>query len=358
MKAVVLVGGEGTRLRPLTWDTPKQMLPIAGQPMLERVLAQLRTHGIDEVVLSLGYRPDAFVRAYPEGVACGVEMSYAVEPTPLDTAGAVRFAARAAGVEETFLVVNGDVLSDADLSALVAFHRSSGAEGTISLHRVENPSAFGVVPTDSEGRVQAFIEKPAPGTEPTDLVNAGAYVLEPSVLERIASGGRVSIERETFPQMVAEQTLFALADGSYWLDAGTPATYLAAHRDLIEGRRGSPPATAAREVGRSVWVVGSPRLEGTVRGASLVLEGTVVHDGAVVAASSLGIGCVIEPGAVVEGSVLLDGVVVGARARVVGSIVGKGARVGAGCDVRPLSVIGPGVDVAPGEVVDGARVPA
>ena len=196
---MVLVGGEGTRLRPLTLTTPKQMLPVGGRPMIERVLGHLARHGIDEVVLSLGYRPDAFLDAYPDGRCAGVELIYAVEATPLDTAGAIRFAARFAGIDETFVVVNGDVLTGARRDGLVAFHRERGAEATMALTPVEDPSAFGVVPTDEEGRVMAFIEKPPPGEAPTNLINAGTYVLEPSVLARIPEGRRVSIERETFP---------------------------------------------------------------------------------------------------------------------------------------------------------------
>ena len=234
MKAVVLVGGEGTRLRPLTLSSPKQMLPIVGVPMIERVLGQLAAHGVDEAVLSLGYLPDAFLEAYPDGRAAGISLTYAVEPEPLDTAGAVRFAAAFAGIEETFVVVNGDVLTDLDLTGLIAFHRRRGAEGTIALHPVADPSAFGVVPTDSEGRVLAFVEKPPRDEAPTNEINAGTYVLEPSVLDRIPEGGRVSIERETFPAMVRDGRLFARSDDRYWLDTGTPSAYLEANFDYLE----------------------------------------------------------------------------------------------------------------------------
>lgn len=193
MKAVVLVGGEGTRLRPLTLSTPKQMLPIVGMPMIERVLAHLASHGVDEAVLSLGYLPDAFKEAYPQGRASGVKLTYAVESEPLDTAGAVRFAATYAGLNETFVVVNGDVLTDLDLTSLVAFHRERGAEGTIALHPVADPSAFGVVPTDSDGRVTAFVEKPPRrGTHERDQcgylcvrsVGTGSNSLERSCVDR------------------------------------------------------------------------------------------------------------------------------------------------------------------------------
>ncbi|HEY1466034.1 MAG TPA: nucleotidyltransferase family protein, partial [Acidimicrobiales bacterium] len=207
MRAVVLVGGEGTRLRPLTLTTPKQMLPVMEQPMIERVLDQLARHGIDEAVLSLGYRPDAFINAYPEGSVGGVRLAYAVEPEALDTAGAIRFAADHAGIDETFVVVNGDVLTDLDITELVDFHHRHHAEATISLTPVDDPSSYGVVPTDSQGKVEAFIEKPPRDEVPTNLINAGTYVLEPEVLARIPKGRRVSIERETFPTLVEAGTL-------------------------------------------------------------------------------------------------------------------------------------------------------
>ena len=358
MQAVVLVGGEGTRLRPLTLSTPKQMLPIVEQPMIERVLGQLARHGVDEAVLSLGYLPDAFMHAYPGGTAAGVRLSYAVEPEPLDTAGAVRFAARHAGVRSTFVVVNGDVLTDMDLGALVDFHRRQSAEGTIALHPVEDPSRFGVVPTDADGRVTAFVEKPPRGEEPTNLINAGTYVLEPTVLDRIDGTRRVSIEREVFPAMAREGVLFARADTAYWLDTGTPEAYLAAHWDLLEGRRPGPPVAGARDVARHVWVLGAPMVEGEVRPPALVGDGARIAPGAAVERAVVGAGCLVEEGALVTGSVLLPGVHVGRGARVEGSVVGPGAVLGEGCDVGPVSVLGAGAKVAPGTRLQGARIPA
>jgi mannose-1-phosphate guanylyltransferase len=358
MQAVVLVGGEGTRLRPLTLSIPKQMLPIVEQPMIERVLGQLARHGVDDAVLSLGYLPDAFMRAYPAGVAAGVRLSYAVEPEPLDTAGAVRFAARQAGVDSTFLVVNGDVLTDMDLSALIAFHRRHGAEGTVALHPVEDPSRYGVVPTDADGRVTSFVEKPPRGEEPTNLINAGAYVLEPAVLDRIDGTRRVSIEREVFPTMAREGVLFALADSSYWLDTGTPEAYLAAHWDLLEGRRQEAPLAGATEVAPRLWVLDSPVLLGEVRPPALVSGNARIERGATVERAVVGAGCRVGQGAQVTASVLLPGAAVGPRARVDGSVIGPGAVVGEECDVRSVSVIGGGARVAPGTRLDGARVPA
>jgi mannose-1-phosphate guanylyltransferase len=361
VRAVVLVGGEGTRLRPLTLTTPKQMLPIVEQPMIERVLGHLAAHGIDDAVLSLGYRPDAFINAYPGGVIAGVRTTYAVEAAPLDTAGAIRFAAAQAGIDEQFVVANGDVLTDCDISALVEFHRARRAEATIYLTPVEDPSVFGVVPTDESGRVEAFIEKPPRDEAPTNLINAGIYVVEPSVLGRIAPEGRVSIERETFPAMVADRTLFAFPLDGYWIDAGTPDAYLRAHRDLLAGRRPGSPAPEAEldaSIGPGVWRIGVPtETEGSIE-RSLLGSGTSIGPGAVVEDSVIGAGAVVEEGASVVGSVLLPGARIASKATVEGSIIGPDAIVGQRCTVHPLSVVGAGAVTASGTVVDGERVPA
>jgi NDP-sugar pyrophosphorylase family protein len=353
------VGGEGTRLRPLTLTTPKQMLPVVEQPMIERVLAHLFAHGIDDAVLSLGYKPDAFINAYPSGTVSGVHVSYAVEPTPLDTAGAIRFAAGHGGMDETFVVLNGDVLTDTDIGAVVGFHRTRGAEATIALTPVDDPSAFGVVPTDAEGRVTAFIEKPPRDEAPTNLINAGIYVLEPSVLDRIAPDVRVSIERETFPALVEAGSLFALGSDAYWLDTGTPDAYLRAHRDLLSGRRSAPPAPGAEldpTLGPDVWRIGAVDVTSTAVFRSLFGTGAVVAAGAVVEDSVIGRDAVVEDGATVTGSVLLPGARVASKATVEGSIVGPGAIVGQRCVIHALSVIGAEVITASGTVIDGLRV--
>jgi mannose-1-phosphate guanylyltransferase len=333
------------------------MLPIVGVPMLERVLTHLARHGIDEAILSLGYLPDAFKEAYPDGHAAGIRLVYAVEPEPLDTAGAVRFAAAYGGVDETFVVVNGDVLTDLDLGSLIEFHRHTGAEGTIALHPVADPSAFGVVPTDADGRVTAFVEKPPRDQAPTNEINAGTYVLEASVLDRISSTGRVSIERETFPAMVRSGTLFARADDGYWLDTGTPAAFLQANRDLISGVRTAPLDSDLHDRGDGVYLVGTSAIAGSVTGPSVIFGECRIAEGARVERSIVGTGSVIEPGATVLDSVLMNGSHVAADATVAGSILGPHATVGERADVRPVSVLGTGAVVTSGTVVDGERVP-
>ncbi len=356
MKAVVLVGGEGTRLRPLTLSAPKQMLPIVGVPMIERVLGHLASHGIDEAVLSLGYLPDAFMEAYPDGRVAGMGLAYAVEPEPLDTAGAVRYAATFAGIDETFVVVNGDVLTDLDLTSLVDFHRARGAEGTIALHPVADPSAFGVVPTDDEGRVTAFVEKPPRDEAPTNEINAGTYVLEPSVLGRIPEGGRVSIERETFPAMVRDRRLFARSDDRYWLDTGTPAAFLEANFDYLNNKRGPIVVPLVVDRGDGVLLEGASDVEGEVTGPSVLLSGCVIESGARVERSILGPGTVVSSGAVVTDSVLMSGCHVAADAKVAGSVMGPRSIVGQRADVRAVSVLGADAVVSSGTLVDGERV--
>jgi mannose-1-phosphate guanylyltransferase len=331
MLAVVLVGGFGTRLRPLTLTTPKPMLPVGHVPMLERVLGNLARGGVTEAVLSLGFQPDAFTSAFPDGTCAGVALHYAVEPEPLDTAGAIRFAAAAAGAHERFVVVNGDVLTDLDVSVLVDFHVARGAEATIHLTPVEDPSAFGVVPTDDQGRVLAFIEKPKREEAPTNLINGGTYVFEASMLERIPTGRRVSVERETFPQVVAEQRLFALATDDYWLDTGRPDQYVQANLDVLDGVRSHDRCDALG-------------------------VGVAVHTAGVVERSVVGQGGVVASGAKVVGSVLLPGVVLGEGAHVEASAIGRDAVIGAGARLVGC-VVGDGVSVPPGVVLEGARVP-
>ena len=357
MRAVVLVGGEGTRLRPLTLASPKQMIPVAGVPMLDRVLDQLAVHGIDDIVLSLGYRPDVFVAAYPAGTHDGRRIFHAVEPEPRDTAGAIRFAADAAGLEETFLVVNGDVLTDLDVTELVEFHRRRGARATIALTPVEDPSAFGVVPTDAEGRVEAFIEKPARDEAPTNLINAGTYVVEPDVLTLIAPEGRVSVEKETFPLLVRDGSLFALESKEYWLDTGTPALYLQAVLDIIAGRRRfRQPLPGVTESG-GIWTGEGVVIEGEVSGPALLESGARVGAGAAVANSHLGANVVVGPGARVSNSVVLEGAQIGDGAVVEGSIVGPGAKVEDKASVLPVSVIGHHATVAAGTTLTDGRHP-
>ncbi len=342
MKAILLLGGFGTRLRPLTNDTPKQMLPVCGRPMIEWVCEHLHRHGIDEIVLSLGYRAEAFTAAYPHGRIGQLAYQVAVEPDPRGTAGAVRFAAETSGITGTFLVLNGDVLTDLDVGALVRLHASSGAEAAIALQPVADPSPYGLVVADPSGRVLSFSEKPEPGSAPEALprggerptISAGTYVLTSAVLDRIAPDRPVSIEREIFPQIVADGALAALVDDTYWLDTGTPQQYLAANLDILAGRRAGARVTD---------------------GIAAASDG--VHADAQIRTSVIGRGCEIGAGAVVQRSVVGDGCRLAAGAIVIDSVLGAGAVVGAGATLCDYSVVGSAEQVAPGAVLRAQRQP-
>jgi len=327
VRAVVLVGGFGTRLRPLTSDLPKQMLPILDRPMIEHVVGHLAAHGVEEVVLSLGFLPDAFRDAYPDGRCAGIPLHYAVEPEPLDTAGAIRFAAEDAGIDEAFLVLNGDVLTDLAVDELIVFHRASGAEATVSLTPVDDPSRYGVVPTDADGRVTGFVEKPPAGAAPCNWINAGTYVFEPSVIDRIEPGRRVSVEREVFPAMADEGVLYGLRSEAYWVDTGTPETYLGVQLDLLDGVRG--PARSG------------------------VDDAAEIHPGATVRRSVIGPGAVVAEGSRVCDSVVMAGSRIGEGAVVDGSLVGTDATIGPDARVLGLSVVGHGAEVVAGEHLTG-----
>jgi mannose-1-phosphate guanylyltransferase len=330
MRAVVLVGGFGTRLRPLTEAIPKPMLPVGHRPMLARLVDRLAAGGVREVVLALGFRPEPFVEAFPDGRIGEVRITYAVEPEPLDTGGAIRFAADVAGIDDTFVVANGDVMTDLDLARLLAVHRDRAAEATIHLIGVEEPSAFGVVDLGSDHAVRAFVEKPTAGTEPSNLVNAGTYVFEPSVLDRIPPGRPVSVERDTFPRLVADGTLYAMATDDYWIDAGRPELYLAANLDLLGDTRRFD------------------RCDAVASTASVATGASIRH-------SIVGDGVTVGPGAVVVDSVLLPHARVGRGARVERSLVMGSVETDA---TAVDSMVGVDGTVEAGTVLRGASLPA
>jgi NDP-sugar pyrophosphorylase family protein len=362
VKAVVLVGGAGTRLRPLTLTTPKPLLPIANQAHIERQIAWLESHGVAEVVLSLGYLPDAFNAHFGRDGAGhdmfdNVTVEYAVEDEPLGTAGAIRFAAERIG--ERFIVCNGDVLTGLDLGAMVRFHDERGAEATISLARVDDPSAFGVVPTTPDGGVIAFVEKPPPGKAPSNWINAGTYVLEPSFLDRIPPRLNVSVERETFPRLLAQPgRLFGYQSDAYWLDIGTPEKYLEAHADVLDGRVGLPPAPGAIETQPGVWVQGEATIDptATIEAPVLVGDGARIEADAHVHASVLGPGVIVDAAAEVVDAVLHEHAHVSKRASVRHSVVGRDATLDPEVALGDDTIVAAGVTVASGTRISGGRV--
>ena len=328
MKAVVLVGGEGTRLRPLTETVPKPLIPFLNRPFLHHVLDHLAAHGVREAILSSPYLEEGF-RGFLESRKGDPAVTWITEAEPLGTSGAV--AGALDHLDDTFLVLNGDILTDLDLSALIDFHRRSKAIGTIALTRVADARPFGLVDTETDGRVVAFREKPVelvPGT-----VNAGTYVLEPRAIADVPRGVMVSIERETFPSLIWRgEPLFAFVSDGYWRDLGTPEAYLQAHFDALEGRMG----------GRYP----QPLLGDRCRVAAGAVIGSLVV---------LGDDSAVGPDARVDRSVIHERASVGERATVEGSVLGFDSQVGAGAAVTD-SLLAPGARVAPGKQVQGARV--
>lgn len=323
MRALLIAGGFGTRLRPLTYTRPKHILPIANRPHLHHVFDLLQRYGISGVGLLTSYLADAFKESIDLAESRGLTVDVAHEDEPLGTAGALRNAQHLIG-DETFFAFNGDILTDMDLGMVLDFHRDRKAEATIVLTPVEEPSMYGVVPTDPDGRVLGFIEKPPPGEAPTNLINAGVYVFEPSILDRIPEGVEYSAERALFPGLVEEgAALFALGVPGFWADIGTPAKYLEANLDAVAGRFATDavaePGPEASVVGEGVVIPGSARVSSACIGAdasigerarvtrSVLLPGSSVGDGAEVVDSILGEGAKVAPEVKVEGATIADG---------------------------------------------------
>lgn len=341
MKAVILAGGFGTRLRPLTIEIPKPVVPIFDRPFLCHQMDLLRrVPDVDEVVLSLNYQPDRIEAGVGDRARAGLPLRYRVEPRPLGTGGAIKFAS--AGIDDTVLVLNGDVLTDIDLRAVVARHRRRRAAATIVLTPVDNPSAYGLVETDEDGNVRRFLEKPDPDEITCDTINAGIYVLEPATFDRIPDDTAWSMERQYFPSLVeCGETFVAHVDRGYWIDIGTPASYMQAHRDLMAGRCAAGPfrKEAAGAVRRGARCRVSAGAE--IAGPSFLGDGCVVAEGARIGAESvIGAGCVIGPRAVVERSIVWSDTTLEADAVVRDAILGGACRVGAGAEIGPGAVLG------------------
>lgn len=341
-EAILLVGGKGTRLRPLTVNTPKPMVPAAGVPFLTHQLARARAAGVEHVVMATSYLAEVFEPHFGDGADLGLHLEYVTEEEPLGTGGAIRNVASrlSSAPGEPVLIFNGDILTGLDIGELVRTHTASGADVSLHLTRVTDPRAFGLVPTDGDGRVTAFLEKPqTPEEIVTDQINAGAYVFDRSVIDTIPDGRPVSVERETFPELLAGGAhLQGMVDSTYWLDLGTPQAFVRGSADLVLGRAPSP-AVPGR------------------RGERLVLDGaTVAEDAKLTGGTAVGSGAVVGAGARVEGSTLLDGAVVEPGAVVRDSLVGVGARVGART-VLDDAVVGDGAEVgADNELLGGIRI--
>lgn len=354
MQALILAGGEGTRLRPLTSTIPKPVVPLVEKPFICYMLEWLRGHSVDDVILACGFMADGVREVLGDGSDLGLRLRYVEEPRPLGTGGALKFAEQL--LDGQFFMLNGDVLTDIDLTEQLRQHKQTGARATLALVEVEDPSAYGLVRSNPDHSVAEFVEKPGSEDSETSLVNAGAYVLERDVLDGMAAAGtNFSIERDVFPALVGHR-LFSYRAGGYWLDIGTPARYLEGTFDILEGN-------VRTEIGRrlgeaSLVLVEDATIEGRVVAPAIVGSGSVVKRRAIVGGRTvLGNGVIVEEAAHVESAVLLDRVKVGARSTISGSILGPGVEVGEDCHIGGGVVIGEGVTIGPDNVLAaGARI--
>ncbi len=339
MQAVVLVGGEGTRLRPLTYAVPKPMAPLLGRPFIGWIIERLREAGVEEVILSCCYLPEAIEAFFGDGNRFGVNLHYVFEEEPLGTAGAVKNAVHK--VSGTIYVCNGDILTGVDLISLRDAHARRNAIATIHTRSVEDPSQFGVVETDDDHRVRRFVEKPKPGETSARDINAGTYVLEPEALNAIPTGHKVSIERETFPKLISDTNrVYAVSTSDYWIDVGRPSTYVQAHRDILDGTFEKP---VGDEVGDRIWSRdGAPLPQGVdARGPIYLGAGVRIEPGARIGPYAIFYdGCRVSRDAEVSSSILWPDCFIGHGASVRDAILGLEVVVEPSAIVEPGSVLG------------------
>lgn len=331
-EAILLVGGKGTRLRPLTVNTPKPMVPAAGVPFLTHQLARAKAAGVDHIVLATSYLAEVFEPYFGDGSRLGLHIEYVTEVEPLGTGGAIRNVASRlhSAPDDPVLIFNGDILTGLDIAALVDEHETTGADVSLHLSRVEDPRAYGLVPTDDTGRVTAFLEKPqTPEEIVTDQINAGAYVFRRSVIDTIPTGRPVSVERETFPDLLSSGAhLQGMVDSTYWLDLGTPQAFIRGSADLVMGRAPSP-AVPGRRGDRLVLPTARVAPDAKLTEGTVVSEGALIGEGARISGSTILPDAVVEPGAVITDSLVGTAARVGARTTLKDAVIGDGAHVGA-----------------------------
>jgi len=340
MKAILLAGGKGTRLRPLTIHTPKPIVPIFNRPFLHYQIDLLKqVPEIDEVILSLNYQPRRIEEIFGDGSELGIKIRYVVEPAPLGTAGAIKYAGD--NLTESVVVFNGDVLTQLDLAAVIRLHRERQARATIVLTPVDNPTAYGLVETDPDGNILRFLEKPKPEEITTNNINAGIYVLEPDTFDRIPSEVSWSIERSYFPSLVERhETFVAYIYNGYWIDIGTPEKYVQVHRDIMDGRYAAPPFAG---MSHHTWIASDARVEdgGTIEGPCFVDDGVLIKAGARVGPYSvLGRQTQVDEDAVVDGAIIWPNCRVGRDACVREAILGRNCHLGRNVSVNGGAVLG------------------
>ncbi len=357
MKAVILVGGGGTRLRPLTCNRPKAMVPIVNQPFLVHVLGYLKRHNIDEVILAMSYLPQSIEAYFGDGRKLGIRLTYVVEDSPLGTSGAVRNVA--GRLEETFFTLNGDIFTEIDLTSMLGLHRQKQAKATIALTLVEDPTIYGVVETDAEGRVRRFLEKPGWDEVTSNLINAGIYILEPEVLRYIPPHSHSMFEHYLFPLLLQKgEAVYSYPSSSYWIDIGDPKKYLRLHHELLSGRgRGYLSGSQGKKLG----LLPTAQVKGRVIAGR---DCTFSPGARLIGPTIFGHGCRVGEGTTVEGAVIWDNVSIGAGVRLrncmiaANCFIGDNCWVGEGCVLGDRVVIGSdnrlaqGLRVWPGKRLD------
>lgn len=362
MQAVILVGGQGTRLRPLTTNRPKPLVPLVDRPFMAYMLEWVATHGITDVVMCCGFLADSMVEALGDGSRFGVQLTWVEEPEPRGTAGALKFAQE--HLHDRFVMLNGDVLTDLDLSAQIAHHGQAGATGTLALVPVEDPTSYGLVRLNGDSSVEGFLEKPNPDEIDTDLISAGAYVLERSVLDLIPDGRMVSIEREVWPRLVGDGLYGCVHRGAYWMDIGTPHRYLEGTADILAGRVRTQVTERLKDGPVDPSATVAPGV--IVDRASLVDRGAVLGPRVTIGEGSVvGAGVRIDEDVILENAVLLDGATVASGCRLRDCVVGSGARIDRGTHLSDAAMIGDGATIGANNVLargiriaPGANLPA
>ena len=356
MQALILAGGEGTRLRPLTSTIPKPVVPLAGRPLISYMLEWLRDHGVDEAILSCGFMADGVRRVLGDGSTLGVRLHYVEEPQPLGTGGALKLAQER--LDDRFLMLNGDILTDLDLTAQLRQHERTGARVTLGLIGVEDPSAYGLVRRDPQGAVTEFVEKPSPDEIDSNLISAGVYVIEREVLDTLPPAGtKVSIEREVFPELV-DNGLYGYESAGYWLDIGTPERYLQATFDILGGDVQTDVGRRLQEAGGTLQEGDGDRIDGNVHPPVMIgSDCQVARDATIGGRTVLGDGVRIESGSHIGDSVLLNGCRVGSGSRVNAAILGTGVEIGDHCRIDHGVVLGAHVKVGAGNILTaGIRI--
>jgi mannose-1-phosphate guanylyltransferase len=367
VKAVILVGGEGTRLRPLTYSTPKTMVPILNRPFLEHMLKYMKSHNIDDVVLALCYLPDHIRDYFGDGSGHGVKLTYAVESSPLGTAGAVKNVAQ--HLDETFFVFNGDVFTDMNLTAMLETHRKKSAKATIALTSVDDPTMYGVVETDTNGRIKRFVEKPKHEAVTTNMINAGTYILDPDLLQYIPANQSYMFETGLFPLLLKRgDPFYSFTSHGYWIDIGTPEKYMQVNADLLAGAIAADFPGSAHS--KNVWVEEGCKIhpKANIEGPVVIGRSCIIEAQAHIKGPSvIGPDCSIGTGSLVEKSIIWHNVKIGKGAKLQQCIIADAVSIGEGCDIAAGCIIGnkvsieqntrlaPDIKVMPGEEISASQ---